>query len=326
MSAMLPLVLSITLLAFAEGVSNAQQPPSKIPRIGWISLASRAGPDVAAFLEGLRERAYIEGRDIIIEYRFADRREDRLPKFAAELVRLKVDAIVAISNAATHAAREATTTIPIVFVYGDPIGDGIAASLARPGGNITGLSFFSLELSGKRLELLKETVPKITRAAVLYDLDGQTHTRQLKEMQVAAQALGVQLQALEVRYPEPDFERLFQAAISQRANALLTLPDPRVFFYRRRVSDLAVKSRLPAMYPSRPYVEVGGLMSYGPSLPDLYRRAAFYVDKILKGAKPADLPVEQPTKFELVINLKTAKEIGVTIHPEVLIWADKVIR
>jgi putative tryptophan/tyrosine transport system substrate-binding protein len=311
--------------------ADAQQPASKVHRIGWIALYGfKLGRDVASFLDGLRERGYVEGRNVSIEYRSAEGRENQLPEIAAELVRLKVEAIVATQNAATHVARKTTTTIPIVFVYGDPVGDGIVASLARPGGNITGLSDFSLELSRKRLELLKEALPKITCVAVLYraepsNMVGQTHTRQLKEMQVAAQALGVQLRALEVQYPEPDFERLFQAAISQRANALLILPDLRVFIYRRRVSELAVKSRLPAMYPRSAYVEAGGLMSYGPS-PDLYRRAAFYVDKILKGAKPADLPVEQPTKFELVINLKTAKEIGVTIQPEILMFADRIIK
>jgi putative ABC transport system substrate-binding protein len=318
-------VVASLLVPFVQ-LAQAQE-LKKVPRIGWIALyGSKPGRDVASFLDGLRERGYVEGRNVTIEYRSADGREDQLPEIAAELVRFKVDAIVANSNAATHAAREATTTIPIVFVYGDPVGDGIVASLARPGGNITGLSFFSLELSGKRLELLKEAVPKITRVAVLYDLNGQTHTRQLEELQVTAQALSLQLQALEVRYPQPEFERLFQAALSQRANALLTLPDPRAFFYRRRVSDLAAKSRLPAMYPRSAYVEVGGFMSYGPSLPDLYRRAAFYVDKILKGAKPADLPVEQPTKFELAINLKTAQALDLTIPPNVLMWADKVIK
>jgi ABC-type uncharacterized transport system substrate-binding protein len=324
MRIIIALLLIIALLASAEESAKAQQ-PKKIHRIGWISLASRAGPDVAAFLEGLRERGYIEGRNIIIEYRFADGREDRLPKFAADLVRLKVDAIVTTNNATTDAAGKATTTIPIVFAtYGDPVGDGLITSLARPAGNMTGLSFLSFGLSGKRLELLNEAFAKIACVAVLYDPDAQTHLRQLKEMQVVAQALGIKLLALGPRGPKPNFKREFQTAITQRADALITLPDP-VRLNRKVIVDLAAKNRLPVMYPERRFTEAGGLMSYGPSLPDLYRRAAFYIDKILKGAKPADLPVEQPTKFELVINLKTAKEIGVTIRPEVLMWADRVI-
>jgi putative ABC transport system substrate-binding protein len=260
-----------------------------------------------------------------MEYRFAGGRADRLPTLAAELARLKVDAIVTTNNATTDAARKATTTIPIVFAtYGDPVGDGLITSLARPGGNLTGLSFFSLELSGKRLEVLKEAFPKITRVAVLYDPEGQTHLRQLKEMQVVAQAQGVTLLALGPRDPKPDFKRELQTAITQRADALITLPDP-VRIDRKVIVYLAAKNRLPAMYPESRFTEAGGLMSYGLSSPDLYRRTAYYVDRILKGAKPADLPVEQPTKFELVINLKTAKTLGITIPSKVLMWADRVI-
>jgi putative ABC transport system substrate-binding protein len=319
------LFVGTTLMLSLAWPVQAQQ-PKKVPRIGWISLSSGIGPDTAAFLEELRERGYIEGQNIIIEYRFARGREDRLPEFAAELVGLKVDAIVATNNATTDAARKATTTIPIVFAtYGDPVGDGVIASLARPGGNITGLSFLSFELSGKRLELLKQAIPKMTRVAVLYDPDGQTHLRQLKEMQIVAQALGVKLLALGPRGPNPDFKREFQVAITQRADALITLPDP-VRINRKVIVDLAAKNRLPVMYPETRFTEAGGLMSYGPSLPHLYRRAAYFVDRILKGAKPSDLPVEQPTKFELVINLNTAKTLGLTIPSKVLMWADEVIR
>jgi putative ABC transport system substrate-binding protein len=324
MRSKLLLLLIVALLALAEGSARAQQ-PKKIPRVGWVSLASGKGPDVTAFLEELRERGYIEGRNIIMEYRFAGGRADRLPTLAAELARLKVDAIVTTNNATTDAARKATTTIPIVFAtYGDPVGDGLITSLARPGGNLTGLSFFSLELSGKRLEVLKEAFPKITRVAVLYDPEGQTHLRQLKEMQVVAQAQGVTLLALGPRDPKPDFKRELQTAITQRADALITLPDP-VRIDRKVIVYLAAKNRLPAMYPESRFTEAGGLMSYGLSSPDLYRRTAYYVDRILKGAKPADLPVEQPTKFELVINLKTAKTLGITIPSKVLMWADRVI-
>jgi putative tryptophan/tyrosine transport system substrate-binding protein len=337
MRTIIALLLIIALLALAEGVSNAQQPASKIPRIGWISLFGRNPPNltalvnhnrsniITAFVEGLSERGYIEGQNIIIEYRSPEGREDRLPEIAAELVRLKVDVIFADTNAATDAAQKATTTTPIVFMHGDPIGVGLVPSLDQPKRNLTGLSVLSFPLAGKRLELLKEAFPKISRAAIFLNPDGSAHKRQYAEMEGVAQALGVQLQALKARDPEPDFERLFQAAISQRANALLTLPNPIVSAHRKRVLNLAAKNRMPTMYPESRFTDAGGLMSYGPNLPNLYRRAAFYVDKILKGAKPADLPVEQPTKFELVINLKTAKTLGLTISSKMLMWADRVI-
>jgi putative tryptophan/tyrosine transport system substrate-binding protein len=310
------------LLPFVQPTQAQQQ--KKIPRIGWIDIDG--SEPRRAFLSGLRERGYIEGQSVIIEYRSAKGRYERLSEIANELVRLKVDAIVTTNNATTNAAGKATTTIPIVFVtYGDPVGDGLIASLARPAGNMTGLSFLSVELSGKRLELLRDAFPKISRVAVLLDPDAPVHRRQFVEMENLAKPLGVELLVLGPRGPKPDFKKEFQAAIAQRADALITLPDP-VRLNRKVIVDLAAKNRLPAIYPEIRFTEAGGLMSYGPSLPDLYRRAANYVDKILKGAKPADLPVEQPTKFELVINLKTAKEIGVTIPPDVLMWADRVIK
>jgi putative tryptophan/tyrosine transport system substrate-binding protein len=310
------------LLPFVQPTQAQQQ--KKIPRIGWIDIDG--SEPRRAFLSGLRERGYIEGQSVIIEYRSAKGRYERLSQIAAELLRLKPDVIVTGGNDATDAAKKATTTIPIVFAtYGDPVGDSIVASLARPGGNMTGLSFLSVELSGKRLELLRDAFPKISRVAVLLDPDAPVHRRQFVEMENLAKTLGVELLVLGPRGPKPDFKKEFQAAIAQRADALITLPDP-VRLNRKVIVDLAAKNRLPAIYPEIRFTEAGGLMSYGPSLPDLYRRAANYVDKILKGAKPADLPVEQPTKFELVINLKTAKEIGVTIPPDVLMWADRVIK
>jgi putative ABC transport system substrate-binding protein len=295
--------------------------------VGWIAFfGSKPGPNFAAFLEGLRERGYVEGQNVTIEYRSAEGREDRLSEIAAEMVRLKVDAIVAINNAATHAARKATATIPIIFVYGDPVWDGTVHSLAQPGKNLTGLSILAPQMAGKRLELLKEVFPKITRVGILLDPDAPVHTRQLVELQVVARSLGVRLQALELRDSELDFGSIFRRANNQRANALLTLPNPTVSFHRRRILDLAMTNRLPAIYPDSSFTDAGGLMSYGPDHADLYRRAAFFVDKNLKGAKPAELPVEQPTKFELIINLKAAKQIGVNIPRKVLMWADKVVK
>jgi putative tryptophan/tyrosine transport system substrate-binding protein len=310
------------LLPFVQPTQAQQQ--KKIPRIGWIDIDG--SEPRRAFLSGLRERGYIEGQSVIIEYRSAKGRYERLSQIAAELLRLKPDVIVTGGNDATDAAKKATTTIPIVFAtYGDPVGDSIVASLARPGGNMTGLSFLSVELSGKRLELLRDAFPKISRVAVLLDPDAPVHRRQFVEMENLAKTLGVELLVLGPRGPKPDFKKEFQAAIAQRADALITLPDP-VRLNRKVIVDLAAKNRLPAIYPEIRFTEAGGLMSYGPSLPDLYRRAANYVDKILKGAKLADLPVEQPMKFELVINLKAAKQLGLTIPPNVLARADKVIK
>jgi putative ABC transport system substrate-binding protein len=315
-------------LTFALGGAVAQaQQPTKIPRIGFLagaSLSAIAGR-TEAFRQGLRELGYVEGKNIIIEYRYAEGKLDRLPALAVELVRLKVDVIVTAGPTSTRPAREATVTIPIVMTQdSDPVGSGFVSSLARPGGNVTGLATLAPEISGKQLELLKEVVPRLSRVAVF----GSTtpgNAQVLKEMELAARAFGVKLQYLDVLGPK-DIETAFQAAGKGRAEAVNVLTSAVLISRRTQVIDLAAKRRLPAMYPRRDYVEDGGLMTYGVSFTDLDRRAATYVDKILKGAKPADLPVEQPTKFELVINLKTAKQIGLTIPPNVLARADRVIK
>jgi putative ABC transport system substrate-binding protein len=279
-----------------------------------------------AFLQGLRELGYFEGKNIVIERRYAEGKVDRLPALAAEFVSLKVDVIISSGPTATRPAKSATATIPIVMTFDDdPVGSGFVASLARPGGNITGLSTLSPEISGKQLELLKEVLPKLGRAAVIGTSTRQGTEQTLKEMEPAAGAFGVKLQYLDVQDPK-DIESVFRAASKGRADAVLVLQSPVFNSQRAQIAELAVKSRLPAAYPRREFVEAGGLMSYGVSQTDLDRRAAGYVDKILKGAKPADLPVEQPTKFELVINLKAAKQIGLTIPPNVLARADRVIR
>ena len=307
-------------------VANAQQ-PTKIPRIGYLTTTSPSNTGrEEAFRQGLRELGYVEGKNIVIEWRWAEGKLDRLPDLAAELVRLKVDIIVSAGPAVTPPLKEATKTIPIVMEQdNDPVGNGFVASLARPGGNITGLATLAPEISGKRLELLKEIVPKLSRLAVLGTSTVPGSAQQLKEVQRAAGALGVKLQYLDVLDPK-DIETAFREAGKERADAVLTLTSSILLSHRAQLADLAVKNRLPAIYAQPEYVEAGGLMTYGVNLADLYRRAATYVDKILKGAKPADLPVEQPKKFEFVINLKTAKQIGLTIPPNVLARADKVIK
>ncbi|MBI4490327.1 MAG: ABC transporter substrate-binding protein [Deltaproteobacteria bacterium] len=313
--------------ALCGAVAEAQQ-PKKIPRIGYLTGVSLSAdsPRVEGFRQGLRKLGYVEGKNIIIEYRYADGKFDRLPALAAELVRLKVDVIVTAGATNTRAAKEATNTIPIVMAQDpDPVGSGFVASLARPGGNITGLSSLTADLSGKRLELLKEILPKLSRLAVLGTSASPGMAQQLRETELAAGAFGMQFQFLDILDPK-DIEAEFRAATKWRADAVLVLRGPVLTSQRTQVVELAVKSRLPATYPETEYVEAGGLMSYGVSNIDLFRRAATYVDKILKGAKPADLPVEQPTKFELEINLKAAKQIGLTIPPNVLARADKVIR
>jgi len=278
-----------------------------------------------AFRRGLRELGYTEGKNIIIEYRYTEGKPDRLNDMAAELIRLKVDVVVTSSSASVRAVKKASATTPVVFAaVGDPVASGLVASLAKPGGNITGLTMLSQELSGKRLELLKEAFPKLTRVAALWSSEG-TGLEVMKAVQTAAQGLGVKLQSLEIRTAN-DFDSAFEAAIRERAQSLLTHPLPVINLNRERIIQFAAKNRLPAMYPIPEFTDAGGLMSYAPNYADLYHRAAVYVDKILKGAKPADLPVEQPTKFELVINLKTAKQIGLTIPPNVLARADRVIK
>jgi putative ABC transport system substrate-binding protein len=311
--------------AMCGAVAQAQQ-PAKVPRIGVLWPDSAPSPRIEEFRQGLRDLGYVEGQNMIIEYRYADGRRDRLPALAAELVHLKVQVIVALSTLAAVPAKKATTTVPIVTVSGDPIGTGLIASLARPGGNVTGLSFFSPDLVGKRLELLKEVVPRLSRVAILWDVEGPAKIQEFKEAEAAAPALGLQIQSLGVRAPNPDLDGAFQSAVKARATGLLTLGNPLTLTHHHRIVDLAIKTRLPSMYDSKQFVEAGGLMTYGPNFSDLYRRSAVFVDKILKGAKPAELPVEQPTKFELVINLKTAKQIGLTIPPNVLARADRVIK
>jgi putative tryptophan/tyrosine transport system substrate-binding protein len=313
--------LTISAAALAEQ-------PKKVYRIGFLGAASISANSarIEALRQGLRALGYVEGKNIVIEYRYADGKADRLPALAAELIGLKVDLIVSGGAAATGPAKEATTTIPIVMTNDpDPVRSGFVASLARPGGNVTGLSAFTTELSGKRLELLKETVPRVSRVAVLGFSNNPDNDQALRETELAAGALRMQLQYLDV-LGATDIETVFRAAIKGRAEAVLLLAGSVFILQRKQIAALAAKSRLPAMYPRHEYVEDGGLMSYATSLTDLSRRAAIYVDKILKGAKPADLPVEQPTKFELVINLKTAKQIGLTIPQSVLYRADKVIR
>ena len=308
-------------------LAQAQQ-PGKVPRIGYLDAAfpSTAPARTEAFRQGLRELGYVEGKNIVIEWRYAEGKLDRMSDLAAELVRLKVDVIVTGGAASTRPAKEATVTITIVMAQDpDPVGNGFVASLARPGGNITGLSTLSPEISGKRLELLKEIVPRLARVAVLGSSTTPGNAQALREVELAAGALGVKLQYLDVLSPK-DFETAFRAASEGRADALLVLVSPIFISQRTQIAELAVKNRLPAIYPRQEYVEAGGLMTYCASTTDLTRRAATYVDKILKGAKPADLPVEQPVKFEFVINLKAAKQIGITIPPNVLARADRVIK
>jgi putative ABC transport system substrate-binding protein len=326
MTAKILIWLQATSFLATFSLADAQQ-PVKVPRIGNLSPGSSyASPNREAFRQGLRDLGYVEGKNILIEYRYAEGKSDRLRGLAAELVRLKVDVIVTTGGQASRAAKATTTTIPIVFtLVSDPVGEGLVASLARPGGNLTGLSSVSQDLSGKRLELLKEAIPKVSRVAVLYDPNDPAKIAEFKEIEVNARPLGVQLQSLEVRSPD-EFESAFKTAIRAKAAALLVLPTSILITHRKRIAELATKNRLPAMFAYSQDVDAGGLMSYGPDFADLNRRAATYVDKILKGTKPADLPVEQPIKFHLGINLKAAKQIGLTIPPNVLARADRVMR
>jgi putative ABC transport system substrate-binding protein len=322
-------VLTFCAMLFALCVPVAAQQPTKIPRIGYLtgaSLSSQSG-NAEAFQQGLRELGYVEGKNIVIEWRGADGNRDRQRALAAELVRLKVDVIVASSGGDTRAVKEATATIPTVMAQtDDPVASGFVASLARPGGNITGLSQLSPELSGKRLELLKEVVPKLSRVAVFGTSNNPGNPLELKEVEIAAGAIAVKIQYLNVLATK-DIEPAFRAAVKGRADAVLEIIAGSIrSAARKELAELAVKHRLPVMRGRPEHMEAGGLMSYGVNLPDLHRRAATYVDKILKGAKPAELPVEQPMKFEFAINLKTPKQIGLTIPPNVLVRADKIIR
>ena len=319
--------LAATLGILPTPLRADAQPSGKVPRIGFLGAtfaASYAKP-VETLRQGLRELGYVEGQNIHIEYQWAEGKYDRLADLAAELVRLKVNLIVTHGTPGARAAKLATTTIPIVMVgAGDPVGSGLVASLARPGGNVTGLSTISQQLSAKRLELLKETLPKASRVAFLWNPANPHHAADLEETQLAAKALRIALLPIGVKDPN-EFESAFVAMTQAHAAALLVMPDPLFRTYRTQIVEFAAKSRLPAAYDERENVAAGGLMAYGVSQTDLYRRTATYVDKILKGAKPADLPVEQPTRFELIINLRTAKALGLTIPPSVLIRADQVI-
>jgi ABC-type uncharacterized transport system substrate-binding protein len=321
------LVYALLALTLAT-IHLADAQPGKVPRIGYLSGgpgANDPGPAVEAFRQGLRELGYVEGKNILVEYRYVEGNLDRVPSLVAELVQLKVDILVLPAGAS--AAKQATKTIPIVLVTQlDPVATGLVDSLARPGGNITGLTRLTRELSGKRLELLKEAVPRIARVGVLWNPDDRAAAIGFKEYEAGARTLKIQLQSLEVRGPNPDFVGAFQAAAKGRANALVTILSAVFNRYRKQIADLAIKNRLPSMCEGSTYVEAGGLMSYSANDTESFRRAAFYVDKILKGAKPSELPVEQPMKFEFIINLKTAKHIGLTIPPNVLARADKVIK
>ena len=321
-------VLNLCAMLFALCLPAEAQQTGKVPRIGFLGAASASAltGQLDAFRQGLRELGYIEGKNIVVEHRYADGKVDRVPELAAELVGLKVDVIVTYQTPSVLALKKASATIPIVFaMLSFPIENGIVASFARPGGNATGLTVLSEELNGKRLELLKEAAPKVTRIGVLSNLTNPTQPQEWKEIQAAAQGLGLKLQSLGVRSSN-DFDGAFEAALKGRIQALLNLPEALFIVQLNRIVEFAAKNKLPAMYSSPEFVQAGGLMSYSPIITDLWRRAASYVDKILKGSKPADLPVEQPMKFEFVINLKMAKQIGLTIPPNVLARADRVIR
>jgi putative ABC transport system substrate-binding protein len=315
----------LTTVLLGTVLARAQQ-PTKIPRVGVLRPDSPPDANFEAFRQGLRELGYVEGQNIIIELRYAERKPNRLRELADELVRLKVDVIVTPGAPPTLIAKQATSTIPIVFAnVGDPVGTGLVASLSHPGGNITGMTSISPTLIGKRLELIKETVSNLSRIAVFADSTDPGYTEALRETRSAARALGLEIQLLDMRAPE-DFNAAFQAAVQERSQALIVLRSSLAVSQRKQIAALAIESRLPAVYDAAEFAEAGGLMSYGTNQPGLHHRAAVFVDRILKGAKPADLPVEQPTKFEFVINLKAAKQIGLTVPPNVLARADKVIR
>jgi putative tryptophan/tyrosine transport system substrate-binding protein len=317
-------LLTAFVLAFVD-FAEAQQ-LKKVPRVGLLAGGRGFGSAGDAFRHRLGELGWVEGQNMAIESRLAEASLERLPQLAAEIVRLKVAAVVADGDPAIRAAKQATRTIPIVFIaVGDPVSEGFVASLARPGGNITGLTSISEELSGKRLELLKEAFPKVSHVAVIWNPANASNLLEFREMEVTARTLGLKLQSLEVRGVD-DFQGAFARAAKNRANALILVRDPLIDSEHFRILDFIIDKRVASVHGEQQFVEAGGLMSYGPSRVELFRRAAIYVDKILKGAKPADLPVEQPKKFELVINLKTAKQIGLTIPQWMLVKADKVIR
>ncbi|MBI4608780.1 MAG: ABC transporter substrate-binding protein [Candidatus Rokubacteria bacterium] len=322
------LIVSFALWILWTPLSADAQPSRKVPRIGVLAAvpASFAGPYVEAGRQAMRELGYVEGQNIAIDYRFAEGKPEQLPDLAAQLVALSVDVIVVVGDRGVHAAKRATSTIPIVMVSaGDPVRDGFVSSLARPGGNITGFSSLLPELNAKQLGLLKEAVPRASRLAVLWNPASSGGVLGFREMQSAAPTLGIKLQSLEVRTPE-QIEPAFSAMVNERADGFIVLTDPLTFRNRKRIVALAAKHRLPAIYEVREFVDDGALMSYGPSLIAMIRRAPVYVDKILKGARPADLPVEQPTRFEFVVNLKTARALDLAIPQSVLLRADHVIQ
>ena len=318
------------LIVFALSIPAEAQQSAKIPRIGYLSGtgdSSNPGPYVTALRQGLRDLGYIDGKNIVIEYRGAEGKLERIPGIVAELVQLKVDVLVVLIPQAIRAAKQATKTIPIVMVtQEDPVAAGLIDSLARPGGNITGLATLQRDLSGKRLELLAEVVPGISRVGVLWNPNIPSMIIGFKEYEAAARGLKIRLQSLEVRGSSPDLEGAFQAAVKARASAVIIITNTPLFRNSKRITDLAIKNRLPSVYEGSAWVEAGGLMSYSANDLEAFRRAATYVDKILKGTKAADIPVEQPRTFELVINLKTAKQIGLTIPPNVLSQADRIIK
>jgi putative tryptophan/tyrosine transport system substrate-binding protein len=315
-------LLATSLLTTSS--TQAQQP--KISRVGILFVGGRDQPHLEALKKGLSELGYTEGKNIILEYRYAEGRYDRLPELAKELVSGGVDVIVTTTSVSAQAVRKATKTIPIVMTSGNPVEQGLADSLAKPGGNVTGLTVLLSDLSGKRVELLKETFPKINHVATLWSSRDALSSVAFKETQGAATAFALQLSSVDLRNAE-DIDKAFAELPKKHVDAILVATsNPLVTFHSKEIVELALKHRLPGMYPTRQFAEEGGLMAYGPLISHLYYRAATYIDKILKGAKPADLPIEQPTKFELVINLKTAKQIGLTIPPNVLARADRVIR
>ena len=317
---------AVVFLLVAAPLTSAAQPGAKVARIGVLTLSTATWtPDGEAFRQGLREHGYVEGQNIALEHRDAAGRADRLPALAGELVRLKVDVIVTQSNVAALAAKHATQTIPIVMaIAGDPVKAGVVGNLARPGGNVTGLTLMQTELSGKRLQLLKEVAPKITLVAVIWNPTDPPGAHSLRETEAAARSLGLKLHAIQARSPA-ELDAAFKAVADVRPSAFFTLPGGMFQDNLRRIIDFAAKAGLPGVFPNRAFAEAGGLLSYAPSLAANWRRAAVFVDKILRGAKPADIPIEQPTKFELVINMKTAKALGLTVPASVLVQADLVI-
>jgi putative ABC transport system substrate-binding protein len=316
----------LMIAALISSGRAAVQSTGQIPRVGILFIGGRNQPHLDAFKQGLRERGYTDGKNIVLEYRYANGLLDRLPSLASELVQLKVDVIVATAEGGARAARQATKTTPIVLTTGaDLVKSGLADSLAKPGGNVTGLSVVEENLSGKRLDILREAFPKTSRVGYLWNPGAVVANPSFDQAKVVAQALSFQLQAYEVR-TAAEIETAFADMSKSRPDALLVLLSPVMTLNSKRIVELALRQRLPGVYPTSQFVEEGGLIGYGPRIADMYRRAATYVDKILKGSKPGDLPIEQPTAFDFVINLKTAKQIGVTIPPNVLARADKVIR